>query len=251
MSNRPSLFPVLALTALTITACGNPFASEGDGSDSGEGKDASGGTETTDDLSIPDEWLDITSDAWPDSQGYGEPTPVLKADGECLLFDAEPDFFEETPHYNNDGFGSYGVPSVNYGNEPVTDDNSYRYLCHMSQTNEQRDSDQPTWSPNIQLMVTDSAEHAEETVANFLDQPELPEQTNDVTSVEIQGAEIHTVEREFPTNDGNAGMLEAIFYDEDAGAVFMLTLHASEEHQRTERAGEGIAEDLVRFLTMN
>lgn len=251
MPNKTHLYAGLTLGALAITACGNPFAAADDSADSNGDQEIGGDAEATSEPSIPRQWLDATRDAWPDSRGYGEPTPVLESNEECLLFDAEPDFFEETPHFSTDGFGSYGVASVNYGNEPVTDDASYRYLCHLSQTEEQRESEQPAWSPNIQLMVTDSTEHAEETVANFLDQPQLPEQTNDVATVEIWGAEIHTVEREFPTNEGNAGMLEALFYDAEAEAIFMLSLHASEEHQRAEHAGEGVAQDLVSFLTMD
>jgi hypothetical protein len=97
-------------------------------------------------------------------------------------------------------------------------------------------------------MVTGSVEHAEETVAAFLDQADHPERVQEVQTIQVQGAEVHTVERQFPTNPGNGGELGAIFYDEEAGAIMKLRMHSMDEELRAEHGRQGIAEDLARLL---
>lgn len=128
-------------------------------------------------VNIPEEWVTRTSDAWPDSQGFAQHAPVQELTGECLLFDQEPGFFDEHAQFRFSGFGSFGRPTTNYGNEPSSED-SYRYLCSLTRADELSAEDGPSWSPSAQLMVTDSTAHAEQTVEAFLDQPDLPEQTS-------------------------------------------------------------------------
>lgn len=270
----------LLLGSLALTSCGNPEPSGGDSqpSPAGEaGTDASnpaeenngddddsgvhtdsaietGGDASAEDsdsedfeLSIPQAWITRTAQEWPDSQGFAEHAPVQEFSEECLLFDDDPEFFDEPTRVRFAGFGSFGRPTTNFGNEPSTED-SYRYLCSLARADEQQAEEGLAWTPAAQLMVTESVEHAEQTVEAFLDQPDLPERLNDVQTVRAYGAEIHTVEREFPTNPGNGGELEAIFYDEAAGAIIKLRLHSMDEDLRAEHGSQGIAEDLAHLL---
>ena len=248
---------VLLLGSLALTGCGNPFASGADDTPSAAAETESGGPsdervqegaeDEPGEVSIPPDWVTRTADMWPESQGFAQHAPVQELTDECLLFDEPPEFFDETTRFRFSGFGSYGRPATNYGNEPATED-SYRYLCNLVRADDQRVDDEPSWAPAAQLMVTDSVEHAEQTVAAFLDQPDLPERVHDIHTVETHGAEIHTVEREFPTNPGNGGELEAVFYDEDVGAIMKLRLHSMDEDLRAAHGSQGIAEDLARLL---
>ncbi|TLP98499.1 hypothetical protein FEF26_04910 [Nesterenkonia salmonea] len=265
-------FAAVVLSTLALAGCGNSSTSDGDNQPSpaaetetngaspeaetdgsgAEEPDSQNGSQTdsgddSDELNIPQEWITRTADAWPESQGFAQHAPVQELTDECLLFDEEPDFFDEPTQFRFSGFGSYGRPTTNYGNEPSTED-SFRYLCSLARADDQRAENEPSWAPNAQLMVTDSVEHAEQTVTAFLDQPDLPERVNDIQTIQAHGTEIHTVEREFPTNPGNGGELEAVFYDADAGAIVKLRLHSMDEDLRAEHGGQGVAEDLARLL---
>lgn len=199
-------------------------------------------------ISIPQRWVDVTAQEWPDSAAYGENAPILRMEEECLFLDEPPEFFDMTPRFQSTGFGSYGNPTTMYGGEPSTQ-GDYRYLCGVTRTDEQRDSeDTPRWGAEFQLMVTDSADHAEETVENFLGQPDRPERTHEIETIEIAGTQVNTVQRDYPTNDGNGGDLEALFYDEDTGALLQLRIHSMDEELRIEHGNQGVAEDLVRIL---
>ncbi len=267
-----TVWAALLLSSLPLASCGNPEGSEeegqppvvgeeetngndGDHADShnGQADDTAGDPGATEPgseeerLYIPPEWVSRTAQEWPDSLGFAEHAPVQEFSDECLLFDDVPEFFDEVTHVRFSGFGSYGRPTTNFGNEPPTED-SYRYLCSLARADEQQAEEGPAWTPSTQLMVTDSVEHAEQTVEAFLDQPDLPERLNDVQTVMVHGTEVHTVEREFPTNPGNGGELEAIFYDETVGAIIKLRLHSMDEDLRAEHGSQGIAEDLARLL---
>jgi hypothetical protein len=271
----------LLIATLALVSCGNPVASDendqssptadpetshfsptGEETDTDTGAETPGSHEPTKDdgqsaeedagaaeqeLNIPQEWITLTSEAWPDSQGFGQHAPVQEFTDECLLFAQEPGFFGEVTQFRFSGFGSFGRPTTTYGNEPSTED-SYRYLCSLGRSEHQRSGEGPVWAPEVQLMVTGSVEHAEETVTAFLDQTDLPERVQEVQTIQVHGAEIHTVERHFPTNPGNGGELGAIFYDEEAGAIVKLRMHSMDEELRAEHGRQGIAEDLARLL---
>ncbi|RJN31611.1 hypothetical protein [Nesterenkonia natronophila] len=273
-------YRALLLATLALASCGDPVASDDNdppsptaapetsalpptaedtetGADSpasdepteeeGEPPDEEDPEAAEEELSIPQEWITLTSEAWPESQGFGQHAPVQEFTDECLLFAQEPEFFGEVTQFRFSGFGSYGRPTTTYGNEPATED-SYRYLCSLGRAEDQRAAERPVWAPEAQLMVTESVEHAEETVAAFLEQTDLPEQVQEVQTIQVHGTEIHTVEREFPNNPGNGGELGAIYYDEDAGAILKLRMHSMDEELRAEHGRQGIAEDLVRLL---
>lgn len=195
---------------------------------------------------IPQEWLEITAEEYPESDGFASSQPRLVMGEGCLILDELPEFFEDEAEASGSGFGSYGRPSVNYGNEPSSEEH-YRYLCNLRPNDEAREADTTWGTPSLQLMVTEDPELAEETVQDFLSQ-DLPDQDNDIETVEVGDAEIHVTKRSFPTNPNAGGELQAIFYDEDAQAILQLRLQSMDEDLWEEHGHEGIAEDMVRLL---
>lgn len=205
-------------------------------------------TQTTDTggVSIPQKWLDTTTEAYPQAAGFAASQPTLMMGEDCLILEEEPEFFADEAEVSGAGFGSYGRPSVHYGGDPSSEQD-YRYLCDMRASQESRDAGDNWGTPEIQLMVTENPELAEETVQGFLDH-ELPDQDNDIQTVEIDGAEIHVTKRSFPTNPNAGGELQAIFYDEEAQAIFQLRMQSMDEDLWEEHGHEGAAQDLVDLL---
>ncbi len=199
-------------------------------------------------VSIPQEWLAATAEAYPEAEGFAASQPTLMMGEDCLILEDEPEFFADQAEVSGAGFGSYGQPSVHYGGDSSSQED-YRYLCDMRTSQESRDADENWGTPEIQLMVTEEPELAEETVQEFLDH-DLPDQENEIRTVEIDGAEIHVTQRSFPTNPNAGGELQAIFYDEEAQAIFQLRMQSMDEDLWEEHGHEGAAQDLVDILRM-
>lgn len=255
MKNRAFVVTAAALGSLIISGCGSE--SEGGQSGSPMFQDAPGvqaapvDASEVEEISIPQQWVDVTAQEWPDSAAYGESQPILRMDEECLFLEEPPEFFDMTPRFQSNGFGPFGSPTTNYGGEPSTED-EYRYLCGLTRTDEQRDSeDTPRWGAEFQLMVPGDPAQAEETVENFLTQPDRPERTHEIETIEIAGTEVHTVQRDYPNNDGNGGDLEALYYDEETEALIQLRIHSMDEELRIDHGNQGVAEDLVRILAQS
>ena len=247
------------LLVLLTTSCatlGTPEAEEGAGTEagaeqssgpnSGEASGSSSDEGHSGEVRIPQHWLDMTAQEYPDSEGSEMTNPMLNFDDECMLFDEMPVLFEDQTVSGPSGFGPYGNPSVHYGNESHSDEN-YRYLCDLRASEESRDADESWGTPSVQLMVAQDTDLLEETVEDFLDQ-NLPAQENDVRTVEIDGAEIHVTQRSFPTNENAGGELQAIFYDEEAQAIFQMRLSSMDEDLWEDHGHEGAAQDLAEML---
>lgn len=237
---------VILLTASCATLAA-PDAENGSGaaagaevSPAGEGGDG--------EVRIPQEWIEMTSQEYPDSSGAELNNPMLSSDDECMLFDEMPVLFDDQTEPGFAGFGPYSNETVHYGNEPRNDED-YRYVCDLRASQESRDADENWGTPEVQLMVAQDPEPLEATVEDFLEQ-DIPAQENDVETVEIDGAEIHVTQRSFPTNENAGGELQAIFYDEEAQAIFQLRLSSMDEDLWEEHGHEGAAQDLADMLRM-
>ena len=241
------LLIVLTTSCATLSA---PEAGEGantgSGTEQNSGSGSSTGEEGSGAVRIPQDWLDVTAQEYPDSAGSEVTNPVLNFDDDCMLFEEMPVLFEDQTVSGSSGFGPYGNPSVHYGNEPRSEED-YRYLCDLRASEESRDADENWGSPAVQLLVAQDTDILEETLEDFLEQ-DIPAQENEVRTVEVDGAEIHVTKRSYPTNENAGGELQAIFYDEEAQAIFQVRLSSMDEDLWEAHGHEGAAQDLADML---
>lgn len=192
----------------------------------GSSEDASAAGDPAPVTGIPQAWLDATAEAYPESDGYGSPTPQLELGGECLTYDGEVEIAGAAPRISTVGFGGLGA------------EDAYRYVCGI------HDSDH--YAGDVQLIHVGDGELARQVLDNTMDDSDSEVQENDVHVVEAGGVEIHVLKRWYPTNP--QGMYIALYVDEDAGALLGLEVNSLDEEDFADYTEQDVADDLVRIL---
>ncbi|WP_345477176.1 hypothetical protein [Nesterenkonia rhizosphaerae] len=188
------------------------------------------GTQLPEDLSVPQEWLISTGEAWPESAGHGASMPVLNRQDECLLQEQMPEILGRTATITDTGFGPLGVDAQAQ--------DSYRYLCNFWSRGH--------YSGRLQLLVAGSGEDAAAIAENFQDQPSTEVQENSVETVKLGDEEFQVLSRWYPVPEH--GLYEALFYDADQEAFAVLEVNSLDEEAWEEGSPEQVAEYLGHIL---
>ena len=226
-TTKPPLTIIAAVAAaLLASSCANAF---------GGGETESSGTtaqEPAEDLAIPSSWLTDTSDEWPHTEGFGSYDAFSAQEDECHLLNEAPDLLGYEANISRAAWGGFGDSADN--------PEAYRHICQLHSPD--------NYAGAIALIQGATPEEIQEFVEGFLDQPDIPEQDNDVVSLEIDGAEIHALERWYPTNPSPHGAYQAIFHDSEADAAAYLEVNSLYDEDFDDYSQELIAEDLISLL---
>lgn len=172
---------------------------------------------------IPVQWLEETADAWPDSDGFDSPVPVLSRQ-ECLLADQLPEIAGTEAAIIESGFGPNG-------------DSGYRYVCNFWA--------QDSYSGRVELVVPDSAAAAEDLSDAFMENS--PSQaTRDVAQVRVEDLQLQVASTWYPAPE--RGSQRAMFFDEDQDSLAFLEISSLNEELFASSTVEDVAEALVTIF---
>jgi hypothetical protein len=175
---------------------------------------------------IPASWVQRTTDGWPDSDGHDSSVPVLE-DGDCLLTDDLPELLGRTAEVTDVGWGPYGDDS--------SSDTAFRYVCDLWA--------EDAYAGQLQLIKVDTAEEAQQTVDEFVEQPSTDVQDNTVATVRSGDLDVHVLSRWYPTNP--QGEYQAMYFDQAARAVAVLEINSLDEDQYGKTSPQQVADALV------
>lgn len=175
---------------------------------------------------IPETWLSETAKAWPESDGYESPYPVLNYGDACLFGDALPAFAGSSAELTASGYG------------PLEDrEDSYVYTCSMSGE---------SYAGSLTLYQFGDLATAESYVDSFVSQPSSEVQDNEVTEVTSGRLTMPVLTRWYPTNP--QGMYQAVYFDEDALAFFSFEINSLDAAEFDELEPQAMADQVVAIL---
>ncbi|WP_120003269.1 hypothetical protein [Nesterenkonia muleiensis] len=250
MRTSPHALTIITAAAATLLAssCANPFgnpetepsatASSTAAPDSGteeaptDAASDAAAEETAAELAVPHSWLAATSEEWPSTEGFASYNAVSTQDDQCHLLNEVPDFLGHAADITRAAWGGFGQSPDN--------PEAYRHICQFHSPD--------NYAGTIALIQGSTPDEIQEFIDDFLDQPDIPEQDNDVMSLEVDGVEMHALQRWYPTNPSPHGEFQAIFHDSEADAVAYLEVNSLYDDDFDNYSHELIAEDLISIL---